>query len=283
MYIVDSQIHIWRENSPEAPWASLDTGEHQVPSPTAEDLIRAMDDAGVSRAVLVPPSWEGDGNGLAIATAAAHPDRFGVMGRLDVRVPVSSKALAERREAGHLLGLRLTFARNGHRELLYDGTSDWVWEAAEEAGLPVMVFAPDGNAKLREIALAHPALKLVVDHVGLQHGMAIEDVVRAFESARILAPLPNVAVKASALPNFTNDGYPFRSLHEPIYSLVGDFGAERVFWGSDLTRLACPYDEAISLFTQELDRLTDAEREQIMGLGISAWLDWPPTTSISES
>ena len=37
--------------------------------------------AGVDRAVIVPPSWEGDRNDLALAAAQAHPDKFAVMGR----------------------------------------------------------------------------------------------------------------------------------------------------------------------------------------------------------
>lgn len=276
MYIVDSQIHVWHPNTAATPWASLSTGEHRLPSPTGEELIAAMDGAGVDRAVLVPPSWEGDDNGLAITTAAKHPDRFGVLGRIDVRTPLSPAELRERRERGNLLGLRLTFARPQHRELLRDGTSDWIWGAAEEAGLPVMVFAPGGAAKLREIAVRHPALRLTIDHVGLEHGLDAEAVSLAFAQAGQLAELPNVAVKASALPNFAADGYPFRSLHEPIRRLIREFGAERVFWGSDLTRLGCPYAQAIALFTQEVDGLSDRERKQVMGLAISAWLDWPP-------
>ena len=33
--------------------------------------------------MIVPPSWEGERNDLALAAASAHPDRFAVMGRLD--------------------------------------------------------------------------------------------------------------------------------------------------------------------------------------------------------
>jgi L-fuconolactonase len=40
-----------------------------------------MDAAGVARVVIVPPSWEGDRNDLALAAARLHPDRFAVMGR----------------------------------------------------------------------------------------------------------------------------------------------------------------------------------------------------------
>ena len=58
-----------------------------------------------------------------------------------------------------------------------------------------------------------------------------------------LAAWPNVVVKISSLPNYVAGPYPFTSLHEPVRRLVGEYGAERVFWGSDLTRLRCRYAE----------------------------------------
>jgi len=41
-----------------------------------------MDLAGVRRIVIVPPSWEGDRNELALEAARLYPDRFAVMGRI---------------------------------------------------------------------------------------------------------------------------------------------------------------------------------------------------------
>jgi L-fuconolactonase len=32
--------------------------------------------------IIVPPSWEGERNDLALVAARLHPDRFAVMGRL---------------------------------------------------------------------------------------------------------------------------------------------------------------------------------------------------------
>ena len=43
--------------------------------------LKEMDAAGVARVVIVPPSWEGDRNDLALEAARLHPDRFAVMGR----------------------------------------------------------------------------------------------------------------------------------------------------------------------------------------------------------
>ena len=46
---------------------------------------------------------------------------------------------------------------------------------------------------------------------------------------------------------------------------IDAFGADRVFWGSDLTRLPGSYRECITMFTEELDFLSDVDIEATMG------------------
>ncbi|HZC00133.1 MAG TPA: amidohydrolase, partial [Gammaproteobacteria bacterium] len=64
-----------------------------------------------------------------------------------------------------------------------------------------------------------------------------------------------------------------------LRQVVEAYGPQRVFWGTDLTRLRCPYRQAVTLFTEEVDFLSNADREWIMGRGIAAWLGWPLPTS----
>ena len=81
MLIVDAQVHTWAASTPERSWSG--GGEPQRPTPFSnEELLKEMNAAGVHRAVLVPPGWEGARNDLALAAARAHPDRFAVMGRI---------------------------------------------------------------------------------------------------------------------------------------------------------------------------------------------------------
>ena len=67
MMIVDSQVHIWGANTPERPWPARQAVKAQRDIPLQKDeLLREMDAAGVNRVVIVPPSWEGERNDLAI-------------------------------------------------------------------------------------------------------------------------------------------------------------------------------------------------------------------------
>ena len=71
MHIVDSQVHIWGADTPARPWPADGAHRAQKPYPVTKDMLLAeMDAAGVSRVVIVPPSWEGDRNDLALEAAA---------------------------------------------------------------------------------------------------------------------------------------------------------------------------------------------------------------------
>jgi hypothetical protein len=52
------------------------------------------------------------------------------------------------------------------------------------------------------------------------------------------------------------------------------FGPHRMFWGSDWTRLPCPYQENIKLFTDALPFLSGADLRAVMGEAVLAWLEW---------
>jgi L-fuconolactonase len=84
-----------------------------------------------------------------------------------------------------------------------------------------------------------------------------------------------MAVKTSALPRYVTEPYPFPSPRQHIRRVVDAYGPRRVFRGTDLTRLSCPYRQAVTLFIKELDSRADEGKQWIMGRGIAEWLGWP--------
>jgi len=276
MDIVDSQVHIWAAETPERPWPPGRAAEAQKPYPISkETLLFQMDLAKVRRMVLVPPSWEGDRNGLALEAARAYPDRFAVMGRLAVHDPAVRKLVPDWRAQPGMLGIRVTFHNEHNRHYLTDGTADWLWPAAEKAGIPVMVLVPGSLDHLDRIAGKHPGCKLVIDHVGLDRRGKGDRVWEDLPAVCALAKHANVAVKASGMPSLSTEAYPFRDLHPHIKTLVDAFGPRRTFWGTDLTRMPCTYYECITLFTEHLPWLAGEDLEWVMGRGVCEWLGWP--------
>jgi predicted TIM-barrel fold metal-dependent hydrolase len=275
MDIVDSQVHLWGADTPERPWPPGRAAEAQKPYPIGKEaLLFQMDLAGVRRMVLVPPSWEGDRNDLALEAARTHPDRFAVMGRLALKAPESRGLVAGWRQQPGMLGMRFTFHNEHNRHLLTDGSADWLWPAAERAGVPLMILVPGSLDVLDTIAAKHPGLKLVIDHVGLDRRKGSR-VWEDLPAVCALARHPNVALKASGMPSLSTEGYPFRDLHPHIRTLVEAFGPRRTFWGTDLTRMPCTYYECIALFTQQLPWLSGDDLAWVMGRGVCEWLGWP--------
>src|SRR5207249_2518814 len=139
MFIADSQVHLWGADTPQRPWPAGRGVEAQKPYPVTRDmLLFEMELAKVSRIVIVPPSWEGDRNDLALEAARTHPDKFAVMGRLNLADPASKALVPDWRKQPGMLGMRFTFHNEHNRHFLTDGSADWLWPAAEKAGVPGM-------------------------------------------------------------------------------------------------------------------------------------------------
>jgi predicted TIM-barrel fold metal-dependent hydrolase len=274
--IVDAQVHLWKAAAPQRPWPPGGAARAQLPEPfTYEKLLPMMNEAGVDRAVIVPPSWEGDRVDYALEAAKRYPDRFAVMGR----IPLNDKALAARlatwKQQPGMLGLRVTFLRS-QASWLTDGTAEWFWPAAEKAGIPVM-FLATRIAELGRIAERHPQLTLIIDHMGLSG----ETVNAGKRTAMIqqtvgLAKYPNVSVKLSSAPAYTPQAYPFRDMTPIIRSCFDAYGPQRCYWGTDITNslAKATYQQRIVHFTQELGFLSEEDKDWVMGRAILARLAW---------
>lgn len=276
MQVVDSQVHIWAENTPDRPWAPNMEGRAHLPEPlSAEKLLGWMDEAGVDAAILVPPSLEGDRNDLSLAAAQAYPDRFAVMGRIAIDKPDEAKLAAWKSQKG-MLGIRLTFHRPDTRPQLTDGTADWFWPLAEKYDVPVMVHAPELLAQIAAIAERHPGLRMIVDHMGFARETRDDKSVAGADRVNALAKYPNVFVKVSALPCFSSDPYPFKNLNEAVRRVVGAFGPRRSFWGTDISRMLehCSYRQGVTHFTEEMDFLSAEDLDWIMGRALCDCLGW---------
>ena len=271
--IVDAQIHLWARESPDRPWPDYGRAYAHGEELTAEQALARMDEAGVHRAVLVPPSWEGDRNEVCLAAARDYPDRFAVMGRFPIEDPAQGDALANWRETPEMLGVRLTFGNEVQKPWLTDGTADWFWREAERAGIPVMVFVPGSLPAVAVIAERHPDLRLIIDHLSL-FGVLDEAIFEQLPQVLDLARFPNVAVKASCMPSLVSETYPYPTLQRAIRQVVEAFGPRRTFWGSDVSRLPCPLIDNVRLFTEECPFLSDEDLDWIMGRAIAEWLEW---------
>ena len=274
--IVDAQVHLWKAESPDWKWVPGLTP--QLPEPmTIERILPLMDEAGVDRVVIVPPSWVGDRNDYGLEAVRRYPDRFRVMGRFPVQDPQAAARLPTWKDQPGMLGIRLTFNNEATRPWLSDGTIDWFWPAAEKAQLPLYLFTPGQTAKLGPIAERHPQLTLIIDHMGLSQAMAKNNTIAAaIDQTVALAKYPNVSVKVSASPGVSNEPYPFRDVTVHLQRVFDAYGPQRCYWGSDLTNTFAkgPYRQRVAHFTEELKFLSESDRDWVLGRAILARLNW---------
>ena len=274
--IVDAQVHLWKAESEDWKWVPGLTP--QLPEPfTIERLVPAMDEAGVDRVVIVPPSWPGDRNDYALEAARRYPTRFRIMGKIPLQDPKYAALLPKWREQPGMAGLRVIFNTPQTLPWLTEGTVDWFWTAAEKAELPVMCFAAGQAAAFGRVAERHPGLTMILDHMAVTGAMVRDGTIaEAIGQTAGLAKYQNVSVKLSASPGLSREPYPYRDVALHIKRVFDAFGPQRSYWGTDLTNTYArgSYRQRITHFTEELSFLSESDKDWVMGRAIVARLKW---------
>ena len=272
--IVDAQTHLWLANTPERPWFGK---EAQLPEPfTIERLLPIIDEAGVDRVVLIPPTLEGERIDYVEEAVKRCPGRFGIMARIAIDKPERAAKLAGWRDQPGVLGVRLNYGT----PWLTDGSAEWFWPAAEKANIPVMLLTNGQNALIGPIAERFPGLSLIIDHMGISGAFMkstpswrdeIDNVVAG------LAKYPNVSVKLSSIPLFSTEPYPWRDTIPHIHRLFDAYGPLRCYWGTDQTNTfaKATYSQRITQFTEEIPFFSESDKDWIMGRSLMARLRWP--------
>ncbi len=273
--IVDSQVHLWKASTPDRPW--VPGTRPQLPEPfTIERLVPMMDEAGVDRVVIVPPSLEGDRLDYAQEAVKRYPGRFAIMGRIALNDPGTARRFPTWKEQPGVLGIRLNIAGE-QVAWLTDGTADWFWPAAEKAGIPIMFLTTGQTPLFARIAERHPQLILIIDHMGVSsEAVKNKTLPVAIDHSAALAKYPNVSVKLSSVPLFSSEPYPFRDVTRFIRRLFDAYGPRRCYWGTDVTNsfAKASYRQRVTHFTEELDSLSEDDKDWVMGRAIVERLGW---------
>ena len=93
------------------------------------------------------------------------------------------------------------------------------------------------------IAERHPRLRLCIDSLGAAPRTTDKAAFADLPELLALAKRPNVVVKAEGVPAMSSEPFPYRNLHPYLRQVYDAFGPQRLFWGSDFTRLKSPYKE----------------------------------------
>ena len=188
-----------------------------------EDVLAVMRSAGVDRAVLCQHLGEYDNEYLA-HVVATYPATFAAVCLVDPTGPSAEADLEKWHATGRFRGVRL----------LSQWLSDYepLWARAVDLGLTLVLYAPQGVAvaapAIGRFLAAHPTARMVVTHLGnpqLREGRLVDTELLG------LAALAGVFVQLSGLSQFCE--YPHTELHDFIRAIVREFGAPRIYWGSN--------------------------------------------------
>jgi predicted TIM-barrel fold metal-dependent hydrolase len=239
----------------------------------AEGLVAAMDEAGVDAAIIIPPLDPGaqPNNMPYVESALRYPARLAVMGRLVAEEARQVAQLKHWRRVPGMLGVRVSFRSRGPDHSDYEA----FWAAAERFGIPVMANCARRLDEIRHVALRHPGLRVAIDHLGLQPSDGDSSLLSRVQPLIRLADIENISVKASCVPALVpGEVYPFPSIRTAMSAVIESFSSERVFWGSDLSRLPCRYSDLVKFFQLQLDFLESDDVNAVLGGSLVRWLDW---------
>ena len=143
--------------------------------------------------------------------------------------------------------------------------------------------ATDSLTEIGRIAERHPRLRLTIDHLGGRGGTStLKDAAAMTHIPQLLAlaKFPNVAVKATGVPHYSGEAYPFPVLHTYLRQVYDAFGPRRMFWGTDITKMPCSWRQCVTMFTEELLWLSVEDKRLVMGEALCAWWGWDRTPEV---
>jgi predicted TIM-barrel fold metal-dependent hydrolase len=283
MVTLDAQVHAYERNRPERPWAGSLQGPTEV---TGDQMVAAMDAVGVDGAVLVSPFslYRFDAS-YALEVHAKHPDRFGLVKPVDPADPGVEETIAEWAGTPGTVGIRIMLNRENVANDPADPGLNRVLTAAARHSLPVNLLAWGRVDLARELAARNPDTQLVIDHLGLQQPFLPPPPATPFaELSKVLAlaAQPNVAIKITGACTLSHEPFPYNDIWEPLGRIFDAFGLDRCLWGTDWTRAVAllTYEQGVDAF-RVTNRLSDSDREKLMGGTLTRIYKWSPASRTS--
>ncbi|NJR80607.1 amidohydrolase family protein [Sphingomonas corticis] len=267
MLIVDAQIHLW--STPGGP------PHHRSEPYTADEAVREMDAAGVSRSINCPAIWDPRSNEYAQEAVASHPGRFGTMGWLPLDTAPDPEVVERLLGRPGMLGLRFVLMTPAATVALGAGDLDWIWEVANRLGRPVALMVPRPMlGTVGDLARRFGDINFLVDHLAIGPHDRMPAAAEDIDQLLSLATLPNVAAKATATPGFSAEPFPHQDVAPVLKRVYDAFGPQRMFWGTDFTRMPITLQQCVEMFTLHLPWLRGDELEAVMGRAVCDWVGW---------
>jgi L-fuconolactonase len=268
MKYIDIHPHIIANDTKKYPLAPL--GGHQsdwsrTRPVTTEQMIAAMDKAGVAKAAIVQASTcYGHDNSYVADAIAAHPDRFSGVFSVDVLSPDAPAKMHHWLGKG-FAGMRLFTIGStmpDQASWLDDPKTYPAWDAAAELGISICLqMSAKAFPQMIRMAGRFPKVRILLDHMArpvLEDGPPYAAAASLFE----IAKTPTVYLKLT--PRSFIESRNGKATPESFFPLlVSKFGASRLAWGSNYPSSEGSLPELLGLASGALATLPESDKEWI--------------------
>ncbi|MGI8870547.1 MAG: amidohydrolase family protein [Mycobacteriales bacterium] len=268
--MIDGHHHLWDLTRRRHAWLDA-TGLAPIRrSFTAADLAAATAGHDVEATVLVQALDETAESADILAIAERTDQIAGVVGWIDLRAdrpPARLDALRALTGGGKLVGIRHGVQDEPDPHYLDDPAVRRGVAAVGAAGLVYdLLTRPDQLAAATRLVRALPDVRFVLDHLS-KPPIAAGAIEPWRSDIRALAALPNVSCKLSGLATEADPTWSVADLAPYADVVLEDFGADRVFFGSDwpVCLLAGDYAKVLDAAVALTAGLSAAERAAVFG------------------
>jgi len=289
--VFDTHAHVLSADLARYPYSTLRGGAKPPVNPvvfTVEDMVRAMDEAGVAHACLVQrATLYGYDNRYTLDAAGHYPDLFTAIVVLDAQDPGAPYALRDLARRRRVAGLRIVapgLSRDDTAWLDGDQAQE-LWRTAADLALPVTVILyrmnnEAGRAALLGIARRYPELPILIDHAGVPHASTPETRYAASQGIDYTISGPPDFGLTDAIAALAEQSHVHFKVTDINYDRLEDahldsaafvrrladlVGADRLLWGSDVGQSPAPYAEKIARLRRSAGLLSARERASFFG------------------
>jgi predicted TIM-barrel fold metal-dependent hydrolase len=279
MPIIDAQVHAYERDRPERPWHGVLAGPPEV---TGDQMVAAMDEAGVDGAILISPltMYRYDAS-YALQVYEKHADRLCLIKPVDPSDPAVADIVADWKKTPGTVGVRMLLARGGLAADPADPGLNLVLRTAARLSFPVNLHIAGRLDQGIELIRRNPDTQIVVDHLGLVQPIGepkFAEPWKDLEKVLTVARFPNVAMKITGACTLSLKPYPYDDIWDPVCRMIDAFGIDRCMWGTDWTRAVdhLTFKEGVTPFL-ETQRISDSDRTKLMGGTLTRLYGWSPT------
>jgi L-fuconolactonase len=268
--VIDIHPHIIASDTKRYPLAPL--GGHQsdwsrTRPVSTEQMIAAMDKAGVAKSAIVQASTcYGHDNSYVADAVAAHPDRFTGVFSVDVLAPDAPERMR------HWLGRGLTGMRLFTIGSTMPDQASWLddpktypaWECAAELGLSICLqMSAKAFPQMIKMTERFPKVRVILDHMARP---VLEDGPPYAAAASLFALARYPAVYLKLTPRSFIESRNGKATPESFFvKLVAAFGAQRLAWGSNYPSSEGSLPELLALAKSSLASLPQEDQDWIFG------------------